>query len=81
MDIVKNILIVIYFIICLVLIILVLKQNKDESGASGTIMGSSVNNFYEKNKSRTKEGRIKRATIILMILFFIFSIVLGILYI
>lgn len=81
MEIVKNILVIIYFIICVALIILVLTQSKEDSGASGTIMGSGANNFYEKNKGRTKEGRAKRATIILMVLYFILTIALGIIYI
>ena len=81
MEIVKNVLAVIYFIICVALIILVLMQSKEDSGASGTIMGAGANNFYEKNKGRTKEGRIKRTTIILMVLYFILTIALGIIYI
>ena len=81
MEIVLNILIVIYFIICVALIILILTQSKEDSGASGTIMGAGANNFYEKNKGRTKEGRLKRATITLMVLWFILTIILGIIYI
>lgn len=81
MEIVTNVLIGIYFVICLILVVLILKQGKEDSGASGTIVGSSSNNFYEKNKGRTKEGRIKRATIGLMIVYFILTIAIGILYI
>ena len=67
--------------VCLILIILVVKQTKEDSGASGAIIGGSTNNFYEKNKGRTKEGKIKRTTVILMVLFFILSIGLGIIYV
>ena len=81
MEIVKNIVVAIYLVVCFALIILVMKQSKEDSGASGTIVGSSSNNFYEKNKGRTKEGKMKRATIILMVLFFVLSICLGIIYI
>ena len=81
MEIVKNVLVVIYFIVCVVLIILILTQSKEDSGASGTIMGSGANNFYEKNKGRTKEGRVKRATIALMVLYVLLTIILGIIYI
>ena len=45
----------IYFIIALVVIILALIQTKDDAGLSQTITGSATNNFYEKNKGRTKE--------------------------
>ncbi len=80
MEIVKGILIVIYFIIAIVLIILTLIQAKEDAGLSSTITGSSTNNFYEKNKGRTKEGKQKRWTIILAIVFVILTIALGIIY-
>ena len=80
MGIVKGILIVIYFLISLAIIILTLIQSKEDAGLSSTITGSSTNNFYEKNKGRTKEGRQKRWTIILSIAFVILTIVIGILY-
>ena len=49
MEIVKYIVMGIYAIVCVALIVLVLKQSKDDGGASGTIVGASANNFYEKN--------------------------------
>ena len=80
MEIVKYVLIGIYVIVCLALIIVAMMQSKDDSGASGTIMGSTTNNFYEKNKGRTREGKLKKWTIILGIVFAILTIVLGIVY-
>lgn len=80
MEIVRTILTVIYFIIALIVIILALIQTKEDSGLSQTITGSSTNNFYEKNKGRTKEGKQKRLMIISSIIFGILTIVLGILY-
>ena len=80
MEIIRTILTVIYFIVALAVIILATIQTKDDSGLSSTITGSSTNNFYEKNKGRTKEGKQKRWTIILAIVFAILTIVLGILY-
>ena len=80
MEIVKGILIVIYFLNALVVIILTLLQSKEDAGLSSTITGSSTNNFFEKNKARTKEGKQKRWTIILSIVFVILTIILGILY-
>lgn len=73
----KTVLIIIYVIVAVVLTILTLAQTKDEQGASETITGGS---FYEKNKGRTSEGKLKRATIILGILFIILAIILGIIY-
>ncbi|MBR1540156.1 MAG: preprotein translocase subunit SecG [Clostridia bacterium] len=81
MEIAKNIIVGIYLVVCVVLIVLVLKQSKEDSGASGAIVGGSSNNFYEKNKGRTREGKMKRATIIGMVLFFVLSITIGIIYV
>ena len=81
MEIAKNILIGIYLIVALVVIVLTLMQAKEETGASATITGSSSNNFYEKNKARTKEGKMKRWTIILSILFAVLVIAVQIMYV
>lgn len=80
MEIAKWILIAIYILVAVILIILTLIQTKDDAGLSSTIAGSSTNNFYEKNKGRTKEGKQKRWTIILSIIFAILTIALGIIY-
>ena len=80
MAIVKGILIAVYIIVAMILIILTLMQTKDDAGLSSTITGSSTNNFYEKNKGRTKEGKLKRWTIILSIVFAVLTIALGIVY-
>lgn len=81
MQIVKGILIVVYFIVAIALIILAMIQSKEDEGLSSTITGSSASNFYEKNKGRTKEGMQKRWTIILGVVFTILTIVLGIIYV
>lgn len=80
MGVLKYIVFGIDVLVCLSLIVLTLMQSKDDSGASATVMGASANNFYEKNKGRTKEGKIKKATIALMIAFAILTIALSILY-
>lgn len=80
MIIVRTILTVIYFIVSIAVIILATIQTKEDGGASSTITGSSANNFFEKNKGRTKEGKMKRWTIILSIIFVIMSVILGILW-
>ena len=81
MIIVRNILIVLYVIVCFALIIITLMQSKEDAGMSQAISGSSTNNFYEKNKGRTKEGKLKRWTIILGVVFAILTIALSIMYV
>ena len=80
MQVVKIILVVVDLIICLALTILAMMQSKEDAGLSSTITGSSTNNFFEKNKGRTKEGKQKKWTIILAIAFVVVLIALSIIY-
>lgn len=80
MTIVKNIVVVLYIILCVALIILATVQAKDSQGASGAITGSTTNNFYEKNKGRTKEGALKKTTVVLGVFFAIGTVGLSFLY-
>ena len=81
MQVVKIILIVVDLIVCLALTILAMMQSKDDAGLSSTITGSSTNNFFEKNKGRTREGMLKKWTIILGVAFVLVTIALSIIYI
>ena len=81
MQVLKIILIIVDLVICVALTILAMVQSKDDAGLSSTITGSSSNNFFEKNKSRTKEGLQKKCSIILGIAFVIVTIALSIVYI
>lgn len=81
MGVLKYIVLAIYVIICIALIVVATIQTKDANGASEAIMGSSTSNFYEKNKGRTKEGKLKRLTIILGIAFIVVTLALGVIYV
>lgn len=85
MEIVKYILGVIYIIVCLILVVLTLLQKKGQEGLSGAIVGSATSagsgNFYEKNKGRTKEGSLKKWTIIMGVVFGILTLVLGVVFV
>lgn len=81
MEVLKYIVIGVYVIVCLALIIVAMMQSKDDAGMSGAMTGSSSNNFYEKNKGRTREGKLKRWTIILGVAFAILTIILSIMYV
>lgn len=80
MQVLKTVLTIIYFIVCLAIIVLAMMQSKEDEGLSSTITGSSTNNFYEKNKGNTKEGKQKRWTIILGIVLVVLCIALGTIY-
>lgn len=81
MEVIKYILLGVYVLVCLALIVVAMMQSKDDAGMSGAMTGSSSNNFYEKNKGRTKEGKLKRWTIILGVAFAVLSIVVSIMYV
>ena len=80
MEIFRTLLIAAYVVIGLFIIILTLMQGKEDEGASGAVMGGASDSFYEKNKGRTKEGMLKRWTIILGITWAVLTVVLGIVY-
>ena len=81
MQVVKIILVVVQFILCLAVTVLAMMHSKDDAGLSSTITGSSTNNFFEKNKGRTREGMLKRWTIITGVAFVICTIATSIIYI
>lgn len=79
MEVIKYILIGIFVIVSFALIILTMMQTK-EDGASSAITGGA-GNFYEKNKGNTKEGKQKRWTIYLAVVFVLLVIAISILYV
>ncbi len=81
MTVLKYIVSAIYIVICIALIIMATIQTKDANGGSEAIMGSSTNNFYEKNKGRTREGKMKKSTIVLGISFIVVTVILSIIYV
>lgn len=80
MQILKIVLIIVDIILALGIIILVMMQNKEDQGVSGTITGAAANNFLDKNKGRTRTGMLKRLTIIFGIVFVIATIALNMVY-
>jgi len=80
MQILKIILIVVDIILALGVVVLVMMQHKEDQGVSGTITGAAANNFLDKNKGRTRQGMLKRLTIIFGIAFAIVTVALNIVY-
>ncbi len=80
MQVLKIILIIVDIILALGTILFVMMQRNDDQGMSGAITGAASNNFLDKNKGRTKEGKLKRMTIIFGIAFAIVTVALNIVY-
>lgn len=81
MEIARYILIGLYFIVCLALIITTILQTKDSRNSIEDVAENPrANKYFDKNKSRTKSGKMQKNTIVLGIIFAILTIVLGIIY-
>ena len=72
----KNALIIVDLIICLLLVVVVTIQSGKTSGLSGALTGSS-DTFLSKNKSKTLDARLARATKWIAGVFVILTLVLN----
>ena len=79
-EVLKNLLYVIYIIVCLVLIVVTLLQpSEGQHSAEETYdENTKANKFFDKNKSRTKTGRMYKKTIVLGIIFAVLTVIVGI---
>lgn len=75
MDVLKIVLTIIFVIDCIALTIVVLSQESKQQGL-GTI-GGMADTFWGKNKGRSKEGALKKATAVMAVLFMVLTIVLN----
>lgn len=80
MTVLKYILLVVDIIVALAIIGLILIQKSDDQGMSSTITGAAANNYLDKNKGRTREGKLKKMTIMLAIAFAVLTVVLNFVY-
>lgn len=71
MDLLKNVLLVVYIIVCIVLILITTMQSKDNEKS---VDDTYENPRFEKNKSRTRAGKIQKRTIITSVLFGILTV-------
>ena len=79
-EVLKNLLYVIYIIVCLALIVVTLLQpSEGQHSAEETCdENTKANKFFDKNKSRTKTGRMYKKTIVLGIIFAVLTVIVGI---
>ena len=73
----KIIVTVIFALIGLALTVIILMQEGKSAGLSGSISGAAET-YWGKNKGRSMEGKLEKATRYLVILFFLSAIVLNI---
>ena len=77
-EVLKNLLYVIYIIVCLALIVVTLLQPSEGQHSAEETYDEKANKFFDKNKSRTKTGRMYKKTIVLGIVFAVLTVIVGI---
>lgn len=77
MEVVRLIVEILLIIDCVILTIVVLKQEAKQSGL-GSIGGGAAETYFGKNKGRTKEGLLVKITIVLLIVFFLAAFFLNV---
>ena len=75
MDILRTVLTVLYVIDCIALTVVVLMQEGKQQGL-GAIAGIA-DSYWGKNKGRSAEGNLVRATKLMALLFIVLSVVLN----
>lgn len=75
MQIAEMIVTIVYIIICIALVVVVLMQEGKQAGL-GAISGAAET-YWGKNKGRSMEGGLEKATKILAALFILISLVLN----
>ena len=76
MDILRTIVMVLFVLICIALIVVIMMQESKTSGLSGTINGVA-DTYWGKNKGRSMEGKLVKATKVLAVLFFTLALALN----
>ena len=75
MGVLRVILSILFVIDCIALTVVVLMQEGKQQGL-GSIAGAAES-YWGKNKGRSMEGGLVRATTIMAVLFFVFAIILN----
>ena len=57
-------------VICVVLVIICMMQEQKPQNATAALTGASNDSFYDKNRGRTKEARLKKITFWCSLVFF-----------
>ena len=74
---IRTILTVLFAIDCIALVVVVLMQQGKDQGL-GALAGGMSDTYWGKNKSRSAEGNLKKATRIMAIVFIVLAVVLNI---
>ena len=71
-----RVLAVVFMIVCLIITVVILLQEGKQAGLTGAISGAA-DTYWGKNKGRSMEGKLEKATKICVVLFFVLSVILN----
>ena len=66
----------VFVLICLAITVVILLQEGKQAGLTGAISGAAES-YWGKNKGRSMEGKLEKATKVFVVLFFVIAIVLN----
>ncbi|MCC8111917.1 MAG: preprotein translocase subunit SecG [Ruminococcus sp.] len=69
---------IVVLIISVALVIICMMQEQKPQNATSALTGASNDSFYDKNRGRTKEARLKKVTFWCSLLFFILILFMDI---
>ena len=76
MALAKTILTIVFIVICVILTVVVLLQEGKQQGLGS--IGGMTDTYWSKNKGRSKEGMLVKATTAMVVLFMVISAILCI---
>ena len=71
-----RVLTVVFMIVCLIITVVIFLQEGKQAGLTGAISGAA-DTYWGKNKGRSMEGKLEKATKICVVLFFVLSVILN----
>ena len=71
-----RVLTVVFMIVCLIITVVILLQEGKQAGLTGAISGAA-DTYWGKNKGRSMEGKLEKATKICVVLFYVLSVILN----
>lgn len=77
-SVIHTILLILYAIDCIALIVIILMQQGKNQGLGALAGTVSSDTYWSKNKGRSEEGRLKKFTKILAVVFLALSVLLNI---
>ncbi len=69
---------IVVLVFCIVLVIVTMCQEQKPQNATNALTGATNDSFYDKNRGRTKEARLKRVTFWCSLIFFVLILFMDI---